>query len=56
MIADDLCPGCGCVEHAGFCVTCGCLDTRVCTCTPHTIPGGYGFTVLHHPECRAYEG
>ena len=54
MIADDLCPGCGCVEHVGFCDTCGCLDSRECTCTPHTIPGGYGFTVLHHPECRAY--
>lgn len=54
LIADDLCPGCGCVEHAGFCVACGCLDSRECTCTPHMTPAGYGFNVLHHPECPAY--
>ncbi len=22
------CPGCGCLEHSGFCDFCGCLDSR----------------------------
>lgn len=42
-------------QYTGECAFCYCcIKDGECTCTPHTIPGGYGFTTLHHPECAAY--
>lgn len=46
-------------EHSRTC-SCDCYFCRAqlrccgCTCTPMTTPAGYGFNVLHHPECGAY--